>query len=66
MKPAVESLGQPIRGSRYYRNFCWLCGDPIRVIEELRFRTHVACEGCRPHPLKILDNIRHSRLISTE
>jgi hypothetical protein len=62
MLQVPEKLGDRIRGSRFYRNFCSLCGDPIRVTEERRFRTKQSCECCRPHPMKVMDNARRGRL----
>lgn len=27
----LEARGEPIQGSRYSRDFCYFCGEPIRV-----------------------------------
>ena len=37
--------GDPIPGSRYVRDFCRLCGDPIRV-SSVTGITLALCEGC--------------------
>ena len=41
----MEKLGEKIEGSRYYRNFCRNCEEPIRVTEQKR-NDAVACDTC--------------------
>jgi hypothetical protein len=44
----MERKGERISGSKYFRDFCSLCKDPIRVSN-----THVAniCDACVGHRL---------------
>ena len=39
--------GDPVPGSRLYRNRCCQCGDAIRVRLRDRLATDVQCDGCR-------------------
>jgi hypothetical protein len=37
----------PIAGSKYYRAFCYYCGDPIRVVyPEKRQPEYYRCDRC--------------------
>ena len=40
--------GDPIPGSRLFRNFCARCGEAIRVEEARRDRTDEGCRDCYP------------------
>jgi len=40
--------GKPIPGSCYYRDFCALCGEPIRVPKS-RLNVPNVCRDCRGH-----------------
>ena len=45
----MESRGQRINGSRYYRAFCIGCGDPVRVTKYKNYlKTSIFCEECNP------------------
>jgi hypothetical protein len=46
----MELRGQPIDGSRFYRNFCCACGEPMRVVRQDAFLTDTACDACEGHP----------------
>ena len=39
--------GDPVPGSRLYRNRCAQCGDEIRVQLRDRLATNVPCDACR-------------------
>lgn len=41
---AVER-GKPVPGSRYYRDYCYICHEPIRVTKR-NLRVPNACSGC--------------------
>ena len=48
----MEKYGELIAGSRFYRAFCTLCNEPIRVkysqlSKQKRHRGHI-CEICNP------------------
>lgn len=38
--------GDAIAGSRYFRNFCAACDEPMRVYEDDRNSTEMECERC--------------------
>lgn len=40
--------GDPIPHSRYYRNFCCRCGEPMRVVESKREDDGLYCRDCDP------------------
>lgn len=39
--------GDPIPGSALFRNYCQVCGDPIRVPASRREARNCECDGCR-------------------
>jgi hypothetical protein len=43
-------FGDPIPGSKYYRTFCWSCGEPMRVLM-IQINNPVYCEVCSEHKL---------------
>lgn len=43
----IEEKGSKIRGSKYYRDFCFVCGDAIRVPKR-KLRVPNACNFCEP------------------
>ena len=45
----MERRGQSIPGSRFYRDFCFECGEPMRVSEDrLKKGIKNRCETCDP------------------
>jgi hypothetical protein len=38
-------LGDPVPRSKYYRTFCWSCGEPMRTTME-NIMTAIYCEEC--------------------
>ena len=46
-KPPTSGVGSPIPGSRFFREFCSRCGEPMRVTED-RIGSHVLCGDCDP------------------
>jgi len=43
----MEDRGQPIKGSRFYREFCSECEEPMRVTKE-KVGVGLLCEQCNP------------------
>jgi ribosomal protein S27E len=43
----MELKGEQIQGSRFYRNYCKRCGEPMRVSYN-RKDAGVYCETCSP------------------
>ena len=43
----MEKRGDLIPGSRFYRNFCSMCGEPMRVFSQDRLDENVLCLDCR-------------------
>ena len=48
-----EKRGEPIAGSRWYRNFCARCGEPLRVEAKLATAVDLACRDCDPPHLGV-------------
>ena len=48
----MEAAGEKIPGSKYYRQFCYVCKQPIRVTEQDRSNPVLRCNDClgRPRP----------------
>ena len=48
----MEAAGEKIPGSKYYRQFCYACKQPIRVTEQDRTNPVLRCNDClgRPRP----------------
>ena len=44
----MEARGEGIKGSRFLRDFCARCDEPMRVSD---CNGNNLCEECRPHPL---------------
>lgn len=45
----MEKRGQSIPGSRFYRDFCVDCGEPMRVsLDRLKKGVENRCEVCDP------------------
>lgn len=42
----MEQRGEPIAGSHLFRDFCAVCGEPIRVPEEKRGLPRNFCIDC--------------------
>jgi hypothetical protein len=42
----MEQRGEPIAGSHLFRDFCAVCGEPIRVPAEKRGLPRNFCLGC--------------------
>ena len=42
----MEQRGEPIAGSHLFRDFCAVCGEPIRVPEEKRGLPRNYCLDC--------------------
>ena len=49
----MEERGDAIPGSRFLRDFCDACGEPIRVTSIAR-PNH--CDSCRPEEAALLPN----------
>jgi hypothetical protein len=47
-----QKAGEQIPGSKYFREYCYICGDAIRVPEDLvgRKETCHLCDHRRPAP----------------
>src|SRR3989304_5787073 len=46
-----EEFGKPVPNSKYFRDFCASCGEPIRVSSEKLYDDNF-CRDCDCHPLK--------------
>jgi hypothetical protein len=46
-----EPVGTKIEGSQYVRDYCFMCGEPIRVSAKNILWPN-ACSVCRPEPRK--------------
>ncbi len=45
-KPYMKDRGKPIPGSKYFRQYCSVCNEPIRVNKHNRWRDWVTCDKC--------------------
>lgn len=56
----AQQFGQPISGSKYVRDFCVLCKEPIRVPSERLFSNNY-CFDCDGHqrPAGTLTKLNH-------
>lgn len=43
----MEKRGEKIKGSNLYRDFCYVCKTPIRIVKTELGQTHY-CEICNP------------------
>jgi len=44
----LETFGKPVEGSKYFRDFCTCCREPMRVASE-RLCDDNYCYGCDGH-----------------
>jgi predicted RNA-binding Zn-ribbon protein involved in translation (DUF1610 family) len=40
--------GEQIPGSSYFRNYCCLCGERLRVTKDRRLAKTIMCNDCNP------------------
>jgi len=43
----MEKRGERVKDSQFYRSFCTLCGEPIRVCKE-DINKEIYCQECDP------------------
>lgn len=65
--PHGLQIGQAIPGSKFVRDYCWKCGEPIRVshggksqIAGLKLDRINFCEKCDPRPTPVKSTPRMS------
>lgn len=47
-KGKAPTKPEPIPGSKYFRNYCRSCGEPVRVVKKMAISNFAHCADCHP------------------